>query len=196
MTCETSLAGIPMLVAMADDFDDTVLVPPRADGSALDHDRDRDDTVLTMGQGRKGPVPPVAPRAVDTPAPTTTAHFALRIGLAGQLVPLDVACYIGRNPHPPRIARGASPRLVTVPSPGREVSATHLEVREVGTAVVVTDLKSTNGTSVLTPGNPPRSLRQGESLVVAAGTLLDLGDDNVVQVVAVRRPAASDGVSG
>jgi pSer/pThr/pTyr-binding forkhead associated (FHA) protein len=78
-----------------------------------------------------------------------------------------------------------------VPSPGRAVSATHLEIKQVGTTVVVTDLKSTNGTIVLVPGNAPRSLRQGETVVVSPGTLMDLGDDVVVQVLSARA-AGSD----
>ncbi len=185
-----------MLVAMADDFDDTVIAPSRRDSSASDHAVE--DTIISQRGLREIRVPEavtdVTANALPAPpqADPSTARFALRIGLGGELVALDVACYIGRNPHPPRISREVPPRLVSVPSPAKEVSSTHLEVREVGTAVVVTDLRSTNGTAVLAPGASPRILRQGESIVVPAGTLLDLGDENVLQVVALTIPPSSE----
>lgn len=184
-----------MLVAMADDFDDTVIAPSRRDSGSSDHAAE--DTIISQRGLREIRKPAVvADVAADVPAPPqedpSTARFALRIGLGGQLVALDVPCYVGRNPHPPRISREAPPRLVSVPSPAKEVSSTHLEVREVGSAVVVTDLRSTNGTAVLAPGASPRILRQGESIVVPAGTLLDLGDDNVLQVVALTIPPSSE----
>ncbi|NYF10367.1 hypothetical protein HDC94_001523 [Leifsonia sp. AK011] len=182
---------------MGDDFDDTIIVPSRRDESPGGHAIE--DTIISQRGLReiRTPAPSVAePDGASAPDPEpSTAHFALRIGLGGHLVALDVPCYIGRNPHPPRISRETAPRLVRVPSPAREVSSTHLEVREVGTAVVVTDLRSTNGTSVLTPGSSPRTLRQGESIVVPAGTLLDLGDDNVLQVVALTVPPSSERVA-
>lgn len=183
-----------MLVGMGEDFDDTIIVPSRPDDRPAGHAIE--DTIISQRGLREIRIPDAALADADVvPAPDpepSTAHFALRIGLGGHLVALDVPCYIGRNPHPPRIARETPPRLVRVPSPAREVSSTHLEVREVGTAVVVTDLRSTNGTSVLTPGASPRTLRQGESVVVPAGTLLNLGDDNVLQVVALAVPPSSE----
>jgi len=182
-----------MLVAMAGDFDDTIIVPSRPDARPSGHAIE--DTIIS-GRGLREIRTPAAADDSSVPVPEpSTAHFALRIGLGGNLVALDVPCYIGRNPHPPRISRETPPRLVSVPSPAREVSSTHLEVREVGTAVVVTDLRSTNGTSVLAPGASPRTLRQGESIVVPAGTLLDLGDDNVLQVVALTVPPSSERVA-
>jgi hypothetical protein len=53
--------------------------------------------------------------------------------------------------------------------------------------VIVTDLKSTNGSIVMVPGSVPRKLRQGESVVVSPGTLVDIGDDNVIEILSARR---------
>jgi pSer/pThr/pTyr-binding forkhead associated (FHA) protein len=75
---------------------------------------------------------------------------------------------------------------VTLPSPRGELSATHLELRESGRAVVVRDLRSTNGSIVHVPGAPARVLIGGESAVVSPGTLIDLGDGNLIEVL---RPA-------
>ncbi|TFB80895.1 FHA domain-containing protein [Terrimesophilobacter mesophilus] len=83
------------------------------------------------------------------------------------------------------------PRLVMVPSPSREVSSTHVELHQEGSAVVVTDLGSTNGTTVTNPGFAPLGLRQGESVVVAAGSVVDIGDG--IRIVIVTDPTSLPG---
>ena len=83
--------------------------------------------------------------------------------------------------------KGIGPRLVAVQSPQREVSETHVEVRQLGGSVIVTDLRSTNGSIVQLPGNAARKLRQGESVVVSAGTLVDIGDGNIIRILPRRR---------
>ncbi|WP_374946126.1 FHA domain-containing protein [Agreia sp.] len=102
----------------------------------------------------------------------------------GRIVALDRPVYVGRSPKSPRITSGVAPELVAVASPRREVSSTHLELQQEGRAVVVRDLGSTNGTRVSVPGAAQSLLSPGASRVVAAGTLLDLGDDIVLEIVA------------
>jgi pSer/pThr/pTyr-binding forkhead associated (FHA) protein len=74
-----------------------------------------------------------------------------------------------------------------VASPRGEVSASHVEVRQEGSAVVVSDLGSTNGTRVAIPGRRPVSLRQGESIAVLAGTIVDIGDGNRLEILPFTR---------
>jgi pSer/pThr/pTyr-binding forkhead associated (FHA) protein len=78
------------------------------------------------------------------------------------------------------------PRLVRVDSPSREVSATHIELRPTQQGLVLTDLESTNGTVVRQPGSGVRRLESGESLAVVPGTLIDIGDGNVIEILAYR----------
>ncbi|MBX3091725.1 MAG: FHA domain-containing protein [Cryobacterium sp.] len=113
------------------------------------------------------------------------ARFALRIG-THEPIPLEVPAYVGRRPSTPRISGSRMPRLVMVPSPTREVSSTHVEFRQEGATVVVTDLGSTNGTIVASGGSSPRGLRQGESVVVGAGSVVDIGDG--IRIVVVEAP--------
>jgi hypothetical protein len=101
-------------------------------------------------------------------------------------IPLDPPVIVGRRPRPPRVVRGAEPRLVTVPSPLGEISGTHVAVRQESGAIVVTDLGSTNGTAVLAPGADRLALRPGESLVVVPGTRVDLGDGVVLEILDAR----------
>jgi pSer/pThr/pTyr-binding forkhead associated (FHA) protein len=128
-------------------------------------------------------VEPQRPAAL--PPELGVAHYRFRIG--GTIVFLDRAAYIGRNPSRPRVLRDGLPRLVQVPSVSREVSSTHLEIRQRGASVVVTDLRSTNGTIVNIPGGTPTKLRQGESMVVTPGTLIDIGDGNLVEILPLQR---------
>jgi hypothetical protein len=116
--------------------------------------------------------------------------YSYRIGRT--IVWLDIESYIGRRPSSPRILSGRMPRLVRVPSPGHEVSSTHLEVRQLGSSVVVTDLHSTNGSLVFPPGGAARKLRQGESVVVTPGTLVDIGDGNVLEILPLERHVAGE----
>jgi hypothetical protein len=120
------------------------------------------------------------------------AVYSFRIG-DQEPIPLDVPAYVGRRPTSPRIPGGRFPRLVKVVSPLREVSGTHVEVRQHGASVVVTDLKSTNGTIVLMPGATPLKLRQGESVVVLPGTVVDIGDGNILEILPIRRAPAPPG---
>jgi hypothetical protein len=104
----------------------------------------------------------------------------------GETVDVDRAVVLGRDP-----VAGATdaddPRLVTLPSPSREISGSHLEVRpgtgpDVGT-VVATDLGSTNGTVVVRPGRPPQELSAGVPTPLLPGAVLDLGDGISIEVV-------------
>ncbi len=113
--------------------------------------------------------------------------YSFRVGEHSQPVMLDRPARVGREPAAPRIPTGVVPRLVRVASASQEVSATHLEVRQVGGSVIVTDLRSTNGSVVLQPGSVPRKLRQGESVVVTPGALVDIGDENILQILPMQR---------
>ena len=81
-------------------------------------------------------------------------------------------------------------------SPLREVSASHLELRQQGTLVVLTDLHSSNGSFVRTPGRPPAKLQQGETLVVVPGTTIDIGDDNIIEILPLQRADADQQIDG
>jgi pSer/pThr/pTyr-binding forkhead associated (FHA) protein len=158
-------------------IEDTVRVAPRRIESLPPGYEDLEDTVrYEPDRSERRPLwrPPTAV--------VRAAHHRIRIS-GGEIVELDTTVYLGRRPGAPRVTVGAAPRLVTVPSPGGEVSATHLELREAGRAVVLTDLRSTNGTIVHVPGSPGRVLIGGESAVVFPGTLIDIGDGNLLEVL-------------
>lgn len=135
----------------------------------------------TLPSGRvPAPDPDAAADAV-----AATSFYRVRLG-HGSAVALEVPVVLGRRPSLPRGADGSGTVLLTVPSPTRSVSATHLRVAQTGTSVVATDLRSTNGTILSAPGFRARRLRQGESVVVVPGTLIDIGDGNIVEILPVQ----------
>jgi hypothetical protein len=162
--------------ATGPDLDDTVISPRGVDALRV---APRPDVVVPAT-----PLPPVpaplvpAPLAEPAVAP---ANVRLPDGTVADVSGGTV--YVGRHPSLPRVPASGVPQLVTVPSPGREVSSTHLSISAVGGAVVVRDMLSTNGTVLKAPGVPARTLLRGESAVVTAGTTLDLGDGNVIEVL-------------
>jgi hypothetical protein len=162
-----------------DGGEDTVRVAPRRIEPLPAGYEDLDDTVYLEPDRQRRPLwrPSSAPARVE--------HHRLRLS-SGQILELDATVYLGRRPTPPRITDGPPPQLITVPSPAGEVSSTHLELREAGRAVVLTDLHSTNGTIVHVPGSAGRVLIGGESAVVAPGTLIDIGDGNLLEVLRPR----------
>jgi pSer/pThr/pTyr-binding forkhead associated (FHA) protein len=168
------------------DLDDTIARPRRPlrdDSFRTAADTDAEDTVVLAGSAARvdGPA-----RASVSPGPIES-FYRVSIGTHSEPIALDRPCVVGRRPSAPRIPQGPAPRLVRVASPLKEVSSTHLEVRQLGSSVIVTDLRSTNGSVVMVPGSVPRKLRQGESVVVSPGTLVDIGDDNIIQILPIHR---------
>lgn len=171
---------------MNPDLDDTVRSVDRPVAAGLGGDLD--DTIVTRPEPvAAAPAPVLVPPRAPAPPEPLPARYGFRVGRSERTVLLDVAAYVGRSPSSPRIRNGELPKLIRVQSPGGEVSGTHLEIRQLGTSVIVTDLRSTNGSIVSVPGSAPRSLRQGEAMVVTPGTLVDIGDGNVIEILPLQR---------
>ncbi len=144
------------------------------------------DTVVRTPTGRVRR--PSAPELPPVPVELRPRH-RVRVG-GDEPVELDRPVLIGRAPRPVRVTTGAPPRLVSVTSTEGGISATHLEVREQGTVVVVTDMRTLNGSEVRVPGSPAQALRRGASVVVTPGTRIDLGEGVVVEVLGPERAPA------
>lgn len=179
---------------------DTVIrpVPPQpgavgsapADDTVIRHDPARsgpgpaDDTVVRsadphLAQGDPGGG--AAPRLPADAVATTKRVPSIRVG--GRILRLDRPVVIGRRPALPRITLGPTPELVTVPSRSGQVSSSHVMVHAEGEAAVVDDLRSTNGTVVRPPGAAPFRMPAGASNVVLTGTVVEIGDGNVIEVL-------------
>jgi len=94
----------------------------------------------------------------------------------GQVVALDRTVIIGRRPRSTRASGANLPHLIAVDSPQQDISRSHLEIRPEGDTVVVIDLHTTNGSTLLRPGADPMRLHPGEQTLVLSGDVVDLGD--------------------
>lgn len=95
----------------------------------------------------------------------------------GASVPLDRGAIFGRSPEATSGEDGERPHVVRLPSPNKDISRNHLEVRLDGWHVLVTDLRSTNGTLVTVPGEQPQRLRPEEPFPIPPGTIVNLADE-------------------
>ena len=148
---------------------------------------DHDGATISLAQARalraaasgvQGSNP--APSAADTPLdplapPRPPAPGRVRMS-TGQVIPLDRTVVIGRRPRSTRVSGTDLPHLVAVDSPQQDISRSHVELRAEGESIVATDLRTTNGTTLLRPGTDPVRLHPGEGTVVVPGDVLDLGD--------------------
>ena len=124
------------------------------------------------------PLPPVWELPTEAlPVVSDGVAGAARIRMStGQVVPLDRTVVIGRRPRSTRASGATLPHLIAVDSPQQDISRSHLEIRPEGDSVVVVDLHTTNGSTLLRPGADPVRLHPGEHTIVISGDTVDLGD--------------------
>ncbi|NJI58358.1 MULTISPECIES: FHA domain-containing protein [Microbacterium] len=125
---------------------------------------------------QSAPAAPEAPTEVipvAAAAPASTGRIRVS---SGQVVALDRTVIIGRRPRSTRASGANLPHLIAVDSPQQDISRSHLEIRPEGDTVVVIDLHTTNGSTLLRPGADPMRLHPGEQTLVLSGDVVDLGD--------------------
>lgn len=156
-------------------FGDTVhTAPGRAEPALGDHDG---ATITAAEASRLRHAQPSPEPSEDAPTAVLPVTRVGRILLStGQEVSLDRTVIIGRRPRSTRASGADLPHLVAVESPQQDISRNHLEIRPEGDAVVVIDLHTTNGSTLLRPGNEPVRLHPGEQTLVLTGDSIDLGD--------------------
>ncbi|MDO5736352.1 MAG: FHA domain-containing protein [Propionibacteriaceae bacterium] len=119
-------------------------------------------------------------RICSAPVDSSNPRLINRPALAGvhsnkgEFANLQVAVLVGRSPDAAKAPRGA--HLMRVPSPSSDISRSHLLVAPRDWSVIVTDLNSTNGTTIIPVGEQSFVLANGQSVQVDMGTVLDLGD--------------------
>jgi hypothetical protein len=156
------------------DLDETIIKRPRPTQETAD-----EDTVLTGGHGTRA-----HPAMPSAPPPPRVATFRIRIGDEDPRL-LTGPTIVGRNPSAPRIIAGRPPELIAVDSPDQAVSSSHVRLTPEGGCVVVTDLRSTNGTMIALAGTDRRRMRPGESVVVPERAVVEIGDGNIIDIMPI-----------
>jgi len=158
--------------------------PPAAPGADIG---DHDGATISLAEARRLRAATSAPDAPTEVMPTlpgdATGPTSARIRLStGQVVELDRTVIIGRKPRSTRASGSTMPHLIAVDSPESDISRNHLEVRPEGDSVVVIDLHTTNGSTLLRPGSDPVRLHPGEQTLVLGGDVIDVGDGVTVTI--------------
>lgn len=153
-------------------------VPPMPAAPAAPGEGDHDGATISAAELRRlRQQPPIANDAPTAVLPVTDAAVAGRIRVStGQVVTLDRTVIIGRRPRSSRASGANLPHLIAVESPQQDISRSHLEIRPEGDTVVVIDLHTTNGSTLLRPGADPMRLHPGEQTLVLSSDVVDLGD--------------------
>lgn len=107
--------------------------------------------------------------------PPASPELVLVLSTTGAREPLNQPILVGRSPSVSKVSGASMPRLVTVGGIDQDISRNHVQFAVEGGTVVVTDLHSKNGTSIVLPGKDPQKLRAGEPTTVLVGTVVDLG---------------------
>ena len=152
------------------------------DGATISLAQARALRAAASGVDSSSPAPSSADAPLDPLAPPRApAPGRIRMS-TGQVIPLDRTVVIGRRPRSTRVSGTDLPHLVAVDSPQQDISRSHVELRAEGESIVATDLRTTNGTTLLRPGTDPVRLHPGEGTVVVPGDVLDLGDGITVAI--------------
>lgn len=109
------------------------------------------------------------------------SQFSLR-HINGTKWSLTKPVIFGRLPVVP-VRSEQSVTLAVLSSPDGIVSSTHARLEMQGDVVVVTDLRSTNGTRIIIPSHPTVLLAPGDSMALSVGAIVDLGDGNRIEVL-------------
>ncbi|WP_345069577.1 FHA domain-containing protein [Leifsonia kafniensis] len=111
--------------------------------------------------------------------------YGLRLP-AGDERRIDSVFLLGRRPRQLDQSTGAKTdkiALIPLASATSAVSATHLEIRLNGGRVMVTDLDSTNGSTLTYSDGRSERMRPGVATEAAPGTRVDVGDGNIVEIL-------------
>ena len=116
---------------------------------------------------------PLGSTAVTVPRPSLG-----RIILStGEEVALNQDIIIGRRPRSSAGADRQPARLVIVPSPRKQISRSHCELRIDDWDVRLHDLGSNNGTYLTRPGQAPVRLDENVPTVLKPGDVVELGEE-------------------
>ena len=97
---------------------------------------------------------------------------------AGDSVPLNGPILVGRAPT--NSGNDLNAELLRVPSPNHDISRTHVRIAPHEWVIEVSDLHSTNGTTLRPVDAPPVRLEPGQTMELAVGGSIDLGDGQLV----------------
>lgn len=100
----------------------------------------------------------------------------------GEIVSLDRDVVVGRRPSAKSQEGRLDPRLVALPSPNREISRNHCEIRVDGWDIRIRDLGSNNGTFLTREGQEPLRVGEAFPVILRNGDTIDLGESITIRL--------------
>ncbi|WP_175954827.1 FHA domain-containing protein [Schaalia sp. Marseille-Q2122] len=100
----------------------------------------------------------------------------------GEVVSLDRDVVVGRRPSAKQQEGRPEPRLVSLPSPNREISRNHCEIRVDGWDIRIRDLGSNNGTFLTREGQEPLRVGEAFPVILRNGDTIDLGESITIRL--------------
>lgn len=100
----------------------------------------------------------------------------------GEIVSLDRDVVVGRRPSAKPQEGRLEPRLVALPSPNREISRNHCEIRVDGWDIRIRDLGSNNGTFLTREGQEPLRVGEAFPVILRNGDTIDLGESITIRL--------------
>ncbi|CCH28421.1 FHA domain-containing protein [Actinosynnema sp. NPDC047251] len=167
--------------------------PPRVDETMVRRNNSPDDTrhVFTAGAPRVravacparhlNPEHAIACRVCGQPFPPQDAFVVPRPPLGvlrlstGELITLDRNVILGRDPQVTDRSPTA-PHAIRLANQGNDISRNHVEVRLDGWDVLVVDLGSKNGTTMIAPGWSPQELAGLIPAILTPGSRVMVGE--------------------
>jgi hypothetical protein len=174
----TEARGVNTLSLMLDgDADHGIQLPIRR-GVVQTGQLSLDAPAVVAGPKRRASKPRVAATKLTSAKLEATAQSPQEAGWVltlpdGSEVDVGLPVVIGRRPE----ADGREVLRVVAPADKREISGTHLELAVRDGVVQARDLNSTNGTVVRGSERAPRLLHSGAVATLAAGDVLDIGEE-------------------
>ncbi|MEN2740185.1 FHA domain-containing protein [Microbacterium sp. X-17] len=157
---------------------------PRTPGETTALGLSDEETILGSLRRRSGPA---AEATAEADAPTILGVRRTPPTPTGYALVFDDGRVLRLGTEPVVVGRARrttglrGERWETLPSPAKEVSGTHAELRLASGILLVTDLDSTNGTVIAAHEEEPFVLRDGAAAHLAPGDRLDFGDGNAAR---------------
>ena len=175
---DTMYRGVLDAAVREPDAEDEAEASGPADAAVVDDTLHDGETVMVDSikklRGKRRPAQGEAPAAEAAPR-------LVLVMPGGAREALNQPILIGRSPTVGKVS-GPIPRPLTLGPGDQDISRNHAQFTLEGGTVVVTDLHSRNGTSIVLPGKSPQKLRAGEPTSVIVGTVVDFGSGLEIRV--------------
>ncbi|MDO5052197.1 MAG: FHA domain-containing protein [Pseudoclavibacter sp.] len=159
--------------------------PPAPEGSPAPGQEEDLDATIHDEPAPQPAAPSPSPQAAPpqaAPQAAAEAFVPQLLSNQGHIVPLNRTIVVGRRPSASRAPDPSTAQLLQLSSPNEEISRSHCAVSFDAGNVLVWDLDSANGTTVLRSGAFPEVLSPMRPVALGRNDVVDLGDGALLRI--------------